>query len=175
MNSRARRVFESICVALLSTSALADADAPRLIGGHNFGLWMRPESPPDPQTGWRNMYSMDFRLVGRFRADDLPGGGLSADLPQSAFFQEKWTYQLEGGTIVVEVADLWIAFGLAGSAVGKPAPPRGVLGFGRGVITHGTGRYSSAVGGTVEMRFLNGQGCICTFHWNDSNHEDDED
>jgi hypothetical protein len=70
---------------------------------------------------------------------------------------ESWLYDFNGGTISVENATAWQVVGAAAPDENGLAPA--ALGFGRGEIAGGTGRFNNAMG-IVTMRW-DGEKCIC--------------
>jgi hypothetical protein len=83
-------------------------------------------------------------------------GGINSNA-MSTSSHESWFYDLTGGTISVENATAWQVVGAAAPDENGSAPV--ALGFGRGEIDGGTGRFNNAMG-VITMRW-DGEKCIC--------------
>ena len=75
----------------------------------------------------------------------------------SVTWHENWFYDLNGGTISVDNATAWNVVGAAVPDENGFAPP--AVGFGKGEIDSGTGRFQKAAG-TITMRW-DAEICIC--------------
>ena len=114
--------------------------------------------PSEPFTC--SEFKPNGELAGRITVTQIPGSQVG-DFTTTSTWHDRWEYRLAGGTLTVADSSNWEAEAgvLPDDTAGIAKPTN--IGFGKGAVTGGTGRFAHATG-TITMRW-DGDLCICLF------------
>jgi hypothetical protein len=107
-----------------------------------------------------SLFEPNGKPAGKITVTQIPGSFQGADPTRTSQWHDSWEYRLAGGTFTVADSSNWEVEALAlvpdpDRAIATPA----FIGFGKGDVTGGTGRFAHATG-TITMRW-DGVFCIC--------------